>query len=214
MRFNVFVFALLLAGPAVAVPAGEVFEMNRADILVRSVSVLGEAVFSVGKAKSSEKAGTAVGFSKAAAFACENLDRLNYDRAQWPSDITSDEKAIVWKLYRAEHPFQLKVEGGFRVCEEKTASENYLVVMAFPKSQVFLPPVPGPELQKILAQVRAEVASAVSTLNRTNVQVSAQASPLVTNAVESSAVSSPTLKPVQVSPTIKKMETIDEDMMF
>ena len=200
MHFKAFAAAFLLAGSAVAVPAGEVFETNRADILARSVSVIGETVFSVGKAKSSEKAGTAVGFSKAAVLACGNLDRLNYDRAQWPSDIAVGEKSIVWKLYRADHPFVVKVEGGFRVFEEKTASENYLVVMAFPKSQVLLPPVSESALRKILAKVRAKVA--------------AQAAPLVTNAVESSSPSVQSPGPVQASPTIQEMETLDEDMML
>ena len=214
MRSKVFVTALLLAGSAVAVPAGEVFKANRAEILARSVLVVGETVFSVGKSKSSEKAGTSVGFSKAAAFACGNLDRLNYDRAQWPSDITADEKSIVWRLYRTEHPFLVKVEGGSRVCEEKTAPQNYLVVMAFPKAQVCLPPVPMFELQKILTQVRAEIDAAVSTLSPTNASVSVQMPPSETNAVESLAVSDQPANPVQVSPTILKMETLDEDMMF
>lgn len=212
MRSNIFVTVLLLAGSAVAEPAGEVFKANRAEILARAVSVFGETAFSVGKAKSSEKAGTAVGFSKAAAFACGNLDRLNYDRAQWPSDITADEKSIVWRLYRTEHPFLVNVEGGSRVCEEKIAPENYLVVMAFPKSQVFLPPVSTFDLQKILAQVRAEVSAAV--LSQTNAQVSVPTSPLETNAVESSSVSVQSSNPIQVSPTIQKMETLDEDMML
>lgn len=214
MRFNVFVTALFLAGSAVAVPAGEVFEANRADILARSVSVIDETVFSVGKAKSSEKAGTSVGFSKAAVLACGNLDRLNYDRAQWPSDMTADEKSIVWKLYRAEHPFAVKIEGGSRVCEEKTGSENYLVVMAFPKSQVCLPTVSTSELQKILTQIRAEVSAAVSTLSQTNALVSVRTSPLETNAVKSASRPVQFSSPVQVSPTIQKMETLDEDMML
>ncbi len=203
MRFNALFGMLLLTGSAFAGSVGEVFETNRADILSRSVTIIDESVFTVGKAKSSEKAGTSIGFSKASAFAYGNLDRLNYDRAEWPSDITADEKGIVWKLYRTEHPFALKVEGGSRVCEEKTAPENYLVVMSFPKAQVLLPPVKMPVLQNLLTKVRAEVAAVVAEHQQNKVEESVQ-----TNS------SSVIQGPVQATPTIQKMETLDEGLML
>ena len=194
MRFNALFGMLLLTGSAFAGSVGEVFKANRADILSRPVTVIDESVFTVGKAKSSEKAGTAVGFSKAAAFACGNLDRLNYDRAEWPSDITADEKGIVWKLYRTEHPFALKVEGGFRVCEEKTAPENYLVVIAFPKSKVWLPRVSAAELKLVVSQVRSKSAAGK------------KADP--TNSVQQIQV------PKQVVPTSYGVEMVDEELIF
>ena len=194
MRFNVLMGMLLLAGSVAAETAGEVFEANRTNILARAVSVIGETVFTVGKAKSDDRLGTAVGLDKAAMFAYDNLDRLNYDRAEWPADMTSHEKSLAWNLYRVEHPFELKVAGGFRVYEKKTGPGLYLVVIAFPKSKVWLPRVSAAELKPVISQARSKSAAGK------------KANP--TNSVQQIQ------EPKQVVPTSYGIEMLDDELMF
>jgi len=156
MRFNHIACLILLTGVSQATPVQEIFIANRADILSRSTTVVGDYVFTVGKAKSSAKAGDQIGYSKASLIAYDNLDRLNYDRAGWGSDVTKDERAAVWKSYRSTRPFTLTIEGGQRVHQEKPQNENFLVVMVFPQERVLLPPVSDSELKPFVDRFRSE----------------------------------------------------------
>ena len=89
-RFDLMVFAMILAGIAFAVPVQETFESNREKILAESTSVIGDLVFSVGRAKQTLRAGDEVGFSKAATLAFANLDLLNFKNVQWPASVGAD----------------------------------------------------------------------------------------------------------------------------
>lgn len=160
MRFDAIFVAvgiILLAGAVDAVPAHQAFIENRVAILSRPVSVVEDYVFTVGRAKSSPTAGDDIGYSKAAMFAYDNLDRLNFERAAWPEDVTMAEKSKAWRVYRSGNPFLLTIEGGQRIYQENSQPDRYLVVMSFPKEAVLLPPVETNVLRPIIERFRAEV---------------------------------------------------------
>lgn len=156
MRFNLIAACLFLAGVAQATPVQDIFANNKAVILSKPVTIIDDYVFSVGRAKSSPKAGDEVGYSKAALIAYSNLDRLNFDQAEWPNDTTNDERSMAWRLYREANPFTLTIEGGQRIYRDCLQNEFFLIVMAFPKGYVLLPPVNGAILKPLIDNIRSE----------------------------------------------------------
>ena len=165
-RFDLMVFAMILAGIAFAAPVQETFESNREKILAESTSVIGDWVFSVGRAKQTLRAGDEVGFSKAATLAFANLDRLNFKNVQWPASVETDEKKVVWIIYRSEHPFGLTIEGGQRVYSNKTDNDKYLVVMAFPRAKVFMDTPRREDIEAAISQYRDELKRMAEEANR------------------------------------------------
>ena len=165
-RFDLMVFAMILAGIDFAVPVQETFESNREQILAESTSVIGDLVFSVGRAKQTLRAGDEVGFSKAATLAFANLDFLNFKNVQWPASVEADEKKAVWIIYRSEHPFGLTIEGGQRVYSNKTDNDKYLVVMAFPREKVFMDTSRREDIEAAISQYRDELKRMAEEANR------------------------------------------------
>lgn len=218
MRFNFFAACLILAEVALATSAQKLFQANRDAILAGTTTVVGDAVFSVGRAKSSRLAGDDIGFSKAALFAYGNLDRLNFERADWPEDVEDAEKGAIWKAYREKIPFALSMEGGVRIYREKTQDECFLMVMAFPKGQVLMPRVTKIVLRSFVDAYRQrQTAKASISLQETG-------NPCATNCVsggeksneaqEFNPIRGARIVPVDPTPTIRKTETLDEDLMM
>lgn len=165
-RFDLMVFAMILAGIAFAVPVQETFESNREKILAESTSVIGDWVFSVGRAKQTLRAGDEVGFSKAATLAYANLDLINFKSAQWPALVGPEEKNAAWMIYRSRHPFSLTIDGGQRVCSCKTGKAQYLVVMAFPRARVFTDVPQREELEVAISLYREEMKKVAEEMAR------------------------------------------------
>ena len=157
MRFNLTIFGMILAGVAFAAPVQETFESNREKILAEATSIIGDFVFSVGRAKQAVRAGDEIGFSKAALLAYSNLDILNFKSAQWPASVSAEERKAAWMIYRSMHPFGLTIEGGQRVCSSKTDNDKYLVVMAFPRAKVFMDTPRREDLDAAILQYREEM---------------------------------------------------------
>lgn len=218
MRFNFLVAALILAEVALATSAQNLFQANRDAILAGTTTVVGDAVFSVGRAKSSRLAGDDIGFSKAALFAYGNLDRLNFERADWPEDVEDAEKVAVWKVYREGMPFALSIEGGVRVYREKTQDECFLMVMAFPREQVLMPRVAKTVLRSFVDDYRQ------SQTAKARISLQEAGNPCETNCVSGGEKSNEAQKfnpirgarivPIDPAPTIRKTETLDEDLMM
>lgn len=157
MRFNLVIFGMILAGAASAVPVQETFESNKERVLAEATSIIGDWVFSVGRAKQTLRVDDEIGFSKAATLAYANLDLLNFKTAQWPASVSDDEKKAAWMIYRSNHPFGLTIEGGQRVCSNKTDNDKYLVVMAFPRTRVFMGTPQREDLEAAISQYREEL---------------------------------------------------------
>jgi len=153
---------VFLMGSAGADPIGDVFAANRDLILSQKITTVANRVFTVGKAKSSRKAGEEIGYSKAAMFAYGNIEFLNFNRAEWPEDITADEKKAVWRRYREQCPAKYTLEGGMRVHRERSEGENYLVVLSFPDDAVKTESAKRCVLSRILSGYRDEVAKALA----------------------------------------------------
>ena len=157
MRFDLMFFGMILAGATFAAPVQETFELNKEKILAEASSVIGDFVFSVGRAKQTLRAGDEIGFTKAATLAFANLDLLNFQNVQWPASVSIDEKKAAWMIYRSKHPFDLTIEGGQRVYSSKTDSDKYLVVMSFPREKVFMDAPCREDLDAAISQYRKEL---------------------------------------------------------
>ena len=157
MRFNLAFFGMILAGVAFAAPVQESFESNKERILAEATSVIGDSVFSVGRAKQTLRAGDEIGFTKAATLAFANLDLLNFQNVQWPASVSADEKKAAWMIYRSKHPFDLTIEGGQRVYSSKTDNDKYLVVMSFPREKVFMDTPHREDIDEAISQYREEL---------------------------------------------------------
>ena len=157
MRFNLAVCAMILTGAAFAAPVQETFESNKEKILAEATSVIGDLVFSVGRAKQTLRAGDEIGFTKAATLAFANLDLLNFKNVQWPASVCADEKNAAWMIYRSKHPFGLTIEGGQRVYSSKTGNDKYLVVMSFPCEKVFMDAPRREDIDAAISQYREEL---------------------------------------------------------
>ena len=166
MRFNLAFFGMILAGGAFAAPVQESFESNKERILAEATSVIGDSVFSVGRAKQTLRAGDEIGFTKAATFAFANLDFLNFQNVEWPDSVSADEKKAAWMIYRSKHPFGLTIEGGQRVYSNKTDNDKYLVVMAFPREKVFMDTPRREDIEVAISQYRDELKRMAEEANR------------------------------------------------
>ncbi len=156
MRFETILLFAFLTGSATAVPAFESFASNRVEILSGVVFDAGEYVFATGRAKSPSKAGDDIGYSKAEVLAYDNLDRINFERSEWPDDATPEERAAAWLSYRAKHRFSVEAEGVQRVFSGKSGNEMFLSVLAFPKDSIALRPAPAEDLKLEIEKARAE----------------------------------------------------------
>ncbi len=155
---------LLLTGSVSADPVREIFNANRDLILSQKVTTVADKIFTVGKAKSSRKAGDSIGYSKATMFAYGNIEVLNFNKAEWPNDITEEEKRIVWRRYRSQNPAKYTLSNGTQVHKERTEGENYLVVLAFPEDAVKRECVKKSALLPILTAYRKEIAEALALI--------------------------------------------------
>lgn len=173
MRFNLAACAMILAGTAFAVPVQETFELNKEKILAEATSVIGDFVFSVGRAKQTLRVGDEIGFSKAATLAYGNLDLLNFKRARWSASVSAEEKKAAWMIYRSKHPFSLTIEGGQRVYSNKTDDDKYLVVMSFPREKVFMDTPRAEDLDVAVSQYREELKRMAEEVKRIAVERSA-----------------------------------------
>lgn len=218
MRFNFFAACLILAEVALATSVQDLFQSNRDTVLAGSTTVIGDTVFSVGRAKSSRWTGDDIGFSKAALFAYSNLDHLNFEQADWPEDVKVSEKSAVWKAYREKMPFMLSIEGGMRVYREKTQDTCFLMVMAFPKEQVLMPRATEITLRPFIDDYRRRQKANACVLSQDGVNL------FETNRVSRGEMPNETQKlnpvrgarivPVDPAPTIRKTESLDEDLML
>lgn len=215
MRFNFLAAALILAEVALATSAQNLFQANRDAILAGTTTVVGDAVFSVGRAKSSRLAGDDTGFSKAALFAYGNLDRLNFERADWPEDVEDAEKGAVWKAYRGKVPFALSMEGGTRIYREKTQDECFLMVMAFPKAQVLMPQTTAAALRPFINGCRQRQGSNAHVLPQeagANLETNCGSGGDETQKLN--PVGGTQIVPAALAPTMQKTESLDEDLML
>lgn len=219
MRFELVIGYVCLMGAALAAPIGETFQDNRDAILSKATTIVGETVFSVGRARSSRKVGDDIGFSKAALFAYGNLDRLNFERADWPESVKPEERGAVWKAYRAANPFALTVGGGQRIYQEKPQAEHFLLVMAFPRNRVVLPRVTQSELLPFVNAYRQGRKALERELSRDEGGDDMPNSPLnvETNSFETEAwnpIRGAQITPGVPSPTNKITENFDEALML
>lgn len=159
MFFKSILATVLLAGVVHATPAQELYQTNKTQILSQKASIVDGYIFLVGRANSSKKAGTEVGFNKAASFAFDNLDWLNFKQADWPAEIPQDERATVWTIYRMENPFKATVAEAERVAEVKRGSTQFTTVIAIPQHKANLPKVTRQELLQAAQQYKNAVAA-------------------------------------------------------
>lgn len=219
MRFDLVIGYVFSMGVAMAAPIGEAFQANRDAILSKATTIFGETVFSVGRARSSRKMGDDIGFSKAALFAYGNLDRLNFERADWPESVKPEERGAVWKAYRAANPFALTVEGGQRIYQEMPQAEHFLLVMAFPRDHVILPRVTKSELLPYVNAYRQAQKKFENELMQEKGGETVTSGPLGgemknTEMEPLDPIRGAQITPAASPPANKKTENFDEDLML
>lgn len=218
MRFNLVACLILLTGVAQATPVQESFIANRADILSRATTVVGDYVFSVGRATSPRNRGDAVGYTKAEEQAKWNLGDKYRDTAAWPSDILETEKTEAWIEYRSQRPERFSVMGMQRIQTKKTPPDNYMVVMSFPSDQINVPR-PTPEALKSALDAVRERKRVAEERARKVAEEATRKARLAEGAEQNALkdeVSAP-IAPKEVKPQadkIKEYDNLDEDLML
>ena len=154
MRSKIVLGMVLVALSVFADKAHEVFNAHRDEILSAGVTTIDGNVYLVGKSSSPRNRGDAVGWTKAEENAKWNLGNRHRATAEWPLDVTEEEKEAAWLDYRASHPNRFHVVGLQRVWSQKMPPDGYLVVLAVPSEFVNLSPPTAQELVMAVGRVR------------------------------------------------------------
>ena len=154
MRSKILLGMVLVALSVFADKAHEVFNAHRDEILSAGVTTIDGNVYLVGKSNSPRSRGDAVGWTKAEENAKWNLGDRHRATAEWPPDVTEEEKEAAWLDYRASHPNRFHVVGLQRVWTQKMPPDGYLVVLAVPSEFVSLSPPTAQELAMAVGRVR------------------------------------------------------------
>lgn len=155
MRSKLLVsLVVMIALPAVADRAHDLFKANREKILSKNFSVIDGTVFVVGRSKSTRNCSDSVGWAKAESSAKWFIGDRFLATARWPLGTTEDEKRLAWLEYRAMHPHRFKITGMQRVWTQKTPLEDYMVVLSIPASEINLSPPSRGDLETAVKKVR------------------------------------------------------------
>jgi len=154
MRSKIVLGMVLVALSVFADKAHEVFNAHRDEILSAGVTTIDGNVYLVGKSSSPRNRGDAVGWTKAEENAKWNLGNRHRATAEWPPDVTEEERETAWLDYRASHPNRFHVVGLQRVWSQKAPPDRYLVVLAVPSEFVNLSPPTAQELAMAVGRVR------------------------------------------------------------
>lgn len=238
MRSKLTALLAFVALSASADKAHEVFDANKEAILAQPITVCGEVAFSVGRAQSPRSRGDAVGYAKADAEAKWNLGEQHHASAPWPDGTLEEEKDDVWREYRSQHMNRYSVFGMQRIFSRKSAHDSYLVVLAFPAEQVNVPAPTQQDLAQAVGVVRErrrrQEESARKAAEESQARICATNNCTVEKssgvANETEVLDSKVLERdlhrdaedaakarknvIQESGSIKRHETLDEDMML